>query len=301
MVYNSASAMDAQDKKMCTLDEYPHGLYVDDDFLGGLYVDDDFLGGLICNILDYSVESLDGDDLSDDWASDLGPVPEILPPVGIDNAGGGGGGVSTGLLAEWGGPNVRNCEAKFQPNIHKEVLKSQQKPKLWSAFSHEQKSYRLSKSFEPPSPDSDLENYRTSSSALKTISEISIPVKIRSKLQSGSGLITNSWSKSLKQFPFRKVKKKRRLAKQHDVNKVKKCHHCAITKTPQWREGPMGPRTLCNACGVRYRSRRLFPEYRPAASPTFVPALHSNSHRKVVEMRLKGATNNNSLSSNSTF
>ncbi|CAN4119322.1 unnamed protein product [Withania somnifera] len=68
---------------------------------------------------------------------------------------------------------------------------------------------------------------------------------------------------------------------------VKKCTHCEVTKTPQWREGPLGPKTLCNACGVRYRSGRLFPEYRPAASPTFVPSVHSNSHRKVVEMRKK--------------
>lgn len=68
---------------------------------------------------------------------------------------------------------------------------------------------------------------------------------------------------------------------------VKKCTHCEVTKTPQWREGPMGPKTLCNACGVRYRSGRLFPEYRPAASPTFIPSLHSNSHRKVIEMRRK--------------
>ena len=66
---------------------------------------------------------------------------------------------------------------------------------------------------------------------------------------------------------------------------VRKCMHCEITKTPQWRAGPMGPKTLCNACGVRYKSGRLFPEYRPAASPTFVPALHSNSHKKVLEMR----------------
>ena len=50
----------------------------------------------------------------------------------------------------------------------------------------------------------------------------------------------------------------------------------------------MGPKTLCNACGVRYKSGRLFPEYRPAASPTFVPSIHSNSHKKVVEMRSKG-------------
>ncbi|XP_038719700.1 GATA transcription factor 11-like isoform X1 [Tripterygium wilfordii] len=66
---------------------------------------------------------------------------------------------------------------------------------------------------------------------------------------------------------------------------TRKCTHCEVTKTPQWREGPLGPKTLCNACGVRYRSGRLLPEYRPAASPTFVPSLHSNSHKKVVEMR----------------
>ncbi|XVF23623.1 hypothetical protein REPUB_Repub13aG0055500 [Reevesia pubescens] len=68
---------------------------------------------------------------------------------------------------------------------------------------------------------------------------------------------------------------------------VRKCMHCEITKTPQWRAGPMGPKTLCNACGVRFKSGRLFPEYRPAASPTFVPSLHSNSHKKVIEMRNK--------------
>ncbi|KAF8043441.1 hypothetical protein BT93_A1699 [Corymbia citriodora subsp. variegata] len=68
---------------------------------------------------------------------------------------------------------------------------------------------------------------------------------------------------------------------------VRKCLHCEITKTPQWRAGPLGPKTLCNACGVRYKSGRLFPEYRPAASPTFIPSLHSNSHKKVIEMRNK--------------
>ncbi|XLU20999.1 hypothetical protein S245_057065 [Arachis hypogaea] len=47
----------------------------------------------------------------------------------------------------------------------------------------------------------------------------------------------------------------------------------------------MGPKTLCNACGVRYKSGRLVPEYRPAASPTFVLTKHSNSHRKVLELR----------------
>ncbi|KAL3645921.1 hypothetical protein CASFOL_011101 [Castilleja foliolosa] len=65
----------------------------------------------------------------------------------------------------------------------------------------------------------------------------------------------------------------------------RRCLHCATDKTPQWRTGPMGPKTLCNACGVRFKSGRLVPEYRPASSPTFVLTKHSNSHRKVVELR----------------
>ncbi|KAE9599628.1 hypothetical protein Lal_00045417 [Lupinus albus] len=67
----------------------------------------------------------------------------------------------------------------------------------------------------------------------------------------------------------------------------RRCTHCLSQRTPQWRAGPLGPKTLCNACGVRYKSGRLLPEYRPAKSPTFVSYLHSNSHKKVMEMRDK--------------
>uniref|UniRef100_A0A0A9D1L5 GATA-type domain-containing protein n=1 Tax=Arundo donax TaxID=35708 RepID=A0A0A9D1L5_ARUDO len=67
----------------------------------------------------------------------------------------------------------------------------------------------------------------------------------------------------------------------------RRCSHCGVQKTPQWRAGPEGAKTLCNACGVRYKSGRLLPEYRPACSPTFVNSIHSNSHRKVLEMRRK--------------
>ena len=31
------------------------------------------------------------------------------------------------------------------------------------------------------------------------------------------------------------------------------CLNCGSMETPQWRCGPLGPRTLCNACGVRYK------------------------------------------------
>ena len=31
----------------------------------------------------------------------------------------------------------------------------------------------------------------------------------------------------------------------------KRCHGCNRTETPEWRTGPDGARTLCNACGLR--------------------------------------------------
>ena len=43
----------------------------------------------------------------------------------------------------------------------------------------------------------------------------------------------------------------------------KSCSQCGATKTPQWREGPLGPKTLCNACGVkRVRAARAAMEGR---------------------------------------
>ncbi|MCO5559607.1 hypothetical protein L7F22_013208 [Adiantum nelumboides] len=93
----------------------------------------------------------------------------------------------------------------------------------------------------------------------------------------------SSFSKSKSSIKLFNPKPKK--IKVDDAAPVRKCLHCATQKTPQWRAGPMGPKTLCNACGVRYKSGRLCEEYRPAASPTFIEAVHSNSHRKVLEMR----------------
>ncbi|XP_028751379.1 putative GATA transcription factor 22 [Neltuma alba] len=38
---------------------------------------------------------------------------------------------------------------------------------------------------------------------------------------------------------------------------VRVCADCQTTKTPLWRSGPTGPKSLCNACGIRQRKARL--------------------------------------------
>ncbi|MED6184470.1 hypothetical protein PIB30_047730 [Stylosanthes scabra] len=79
--------------------------------------------------------------------------------------------------------------------------------------------------------------------------------------------------------------KLRKKPRNNLIFETKRCTHCDADETPQWRNGPMGPKTLCNACGVRYKSGRLLPEYRPKASPSFDSSKHSNYHRKIVRSR----------------
>ncbi|KAE8722012.1 GATA transcription factor 23 [Hibiscus syriacus] len=37
---------------------------------------------------------------------------------------------------------------------------------------------------------------------------------------------------------------------------IRVCADCNTTKTPLWRSGPGGPKSLCNACGIRQRKAR---------------------------------------------
>ncbi|KAF8605817.1 hypothetical protein BDV93DRAFT_604844 [Ceratobasidium sp. AG-I] len=63
--------------------------------------------------------------------------------------------------------------------------------------------------------------------------------------------------------PTKKKKRERKGATQ--------CASCQATSTPEWRRGPLGPRTLCNACGLVYaklmKKRAKEDKLSPAESP----------------------------------
>ena len=65
------------------------------------------------------------------------------------------------------------------------------------------------------------------------------------------------------------------------------CSQCGVTKTPQWREGPLGPKTLCNACGVkRVRQARAALEGRsPRAGKTSAASGGTKKHQSEVSTR----------------
>ncbi|KAH7285010.1 hypothetical protein KP509_33G007300 [Ceratopteris richardii] len=58
---------------------------------------------------------------------------------------------------------------------------------------------------------------------------------------------------------------------------LRTCSICGTSKTPLWRSGPEGPKSLCNACGIRFKKARrvsvedvdsLSPLSRPSRKPS---------------------------------
>ncbi|KAK9701976.1 white collar 2 type of transcription factor [Basidiobolus ranarum] len=50
-------------------------------------------------------------------------------------------------------------------------------------------------------------------------------------------------------------KLKRKKKTKIDDNQEYMCSECGTLESPEWRKGPLGPKTLCNACGLRWAKR----------------------------------------------
>ncbi|XP_012076922.1 putative GATA transcription factor 22 isoform X2 [Jatropha curcas] len=77
-------------------------------------------------------------------------------------------------------------------------------------------------------------------------------------------------------------------------NSIRVCADCNTTKTPLWRSGPRGPKSLCNACGIRQRkARRALAAAQANANGTIcapeIPAMKTKAQSK------EGKANNNHL------
>lgn len=82
------------------------------------------------------------------------------------------------------------------------------------------------------------------------------------------------------------------MGKPADPHLRLRCVHCGNTETPLWRAGPDGPKTLCNACGVRFKKGKLVLYKDPQgnltavkrhdASPVHVPPAPKKVPKKVV-------------------
>ncbi|KAI4344508.1 hypothetical protein L6164_011725 [Bauhinia variegata] len=76
---------------------------------------------------------------------------------------------------------------------------------------------------------------------------------------------------------------------------VRVCADCHTTKTPLWRSGPRGPKSLCNACGIRQRKARRAMAVAAASENGTILAAETSSakgnpklHQHNKEKKLKG-------------
>ncbi|KAG2146884.1 white collar 2 type of transcription factor [Suillus bovinus] len=63
--------------------------------------------------------------------------------------------------------------------------------------------------------------------------------------------------------------RRKRIRKMHAAEQYV-CVTCGRTDSPEWRKGPQGPKTLCNACGLRWAKqvRTKQDEEQPSAGPS---------------------------------
>lgn len=59
-----------------------------------------------------------------------------------------------------------------------------------------------------------------------------------------------------------------------------RCHSCNRAETPEWRRGPDGARTLCNACGLHYAklTRKMGPKASTSIGPSNLRPKESSPH-----------------------
>ncbi|EYU29484.1 hypothetical protein ABFS82_12G036700 [Erythranthe guttata] len=59
---------------------------------------------------------------------------------------------------------------------------------------------------------------------------------------------------------------------------ARRCANCDTTSTPLWRNGPRGPKSLCNACGIRFKKEERRATAAAASSNGGGGAAHGSHH-----------------------
>ncbi|KAK3224124.1 hypothetical protein Dsin_011149 [Dipteronia sinensis] len=61
---------------------------------------------------------------------------------------------------------------------------------------------------------------------------------------------------------------------------ARRCANCDTTSTPLWRNGPRGPKSLCNACGIRFKKEERRATAANANSSTASGAMEQQYHQQ---------------------
>jgi len=102
--------------------------------------------------------------------------------------------------------------------------------------------------------------------------------------------------------PDDKTKSNKKKRAKNNQNQTLICHSCGVTSTPEWRRGPDGAKTLCNACGLHYSKMLKKQTQNGATSPqsqkrtNSVHMLLNDSVTKLLQASAQRATTQQSTS-----
>uniref|UniRef100_A0A0D9VDV3 GATA-type domain-containing protein n=1 Tax=Leersia perrieri TaxID=77586 RepID=A0A0D9VDV3_9ORYZ len=130
----------------------------------------------------------------------------------------------------------------------------------------------------------DIENKHVNGSTSKWMSTPPVKMKIIRK-----GVTTDPEGGAVVRKPRRRAQTHQDESQQHQqqaMGVVRVCSDCNTTKTPLWRSGPCGPKSLCNACGIRQRkARRAMAAAANGGAPPSKIAVTANKPAKMKEKR----------------
>ncbi|KAI8876725.1 GATA-domain-containing protein [Backusella circina FSU 941] len=123
--------------------------------------------------------------------------------------------------------------------LQKDILKYQSQP-----FTEELRSIMLNQVYDTTSGILDSLKYLQGSQESEGMCDTPM-ISDQYKTINEYGMIRQARSLSDTEGPKYRRRSKRSMVGQY-------CHSCKTTETPEWRRGPDGARTLCNACGLHY-------------------------------------------------
>ncbi|CAN8260231.1 unnamed protein product [Cochlearia groenlandica] len=73
-------------------------------------------------------------------------------------------------------------------------------------------------------------------------------------------------------------------------NDKKNCAICGTSKTPLWRSGPDGPKSLCNACGIRNKKKKRRTVIRNRSGDDSEKKEHRGRNRMMQRLKMERST-----------
>ncbi|KAL2504359.1 GATA transcription factor 18 [Abeliophyllum distichum] len=117
-----------------------------------------------------------------------------------------------------------------------------------------------SQGFDDQGEDMDMYSFTSSSSSSSVDCTLSLGTPSTRVSNENENQRSNfGWSMASPPQPPSSANRNHRGGSNRNVNSggdpllARRCANCDTTSTPLWRNGPRGPKSLCNACGIRFK------------------------------------------------